>query len=96
MLKILNYKDGDTILAIILLTFIKLVLAMGLCLFAFYLAFASTMGPSIAPEIWIGSMPLDILIRFGMLIAGVGITLFAIVWLFYPLLYYLYKKSVHN
>ena len=96
MLKILNYKHSDTILTIILLTFIKLVLAMGLCLFAFYLAFASTMGPTIAPEIWIGSMPLDILIRFGMLIAGVGITLFAIVWLFYPLLYYLYKKSVHN
>ena len=96
MLKILNYKHSDTILTIILLTFIKLVLAMGLCLFAFYLAFASTMGPTIAPEIWIGSMPLDILIRFGMLIAGVGITLFAIVWLFYPLLHYLYKRSVDN
>ena len=96
MLKILNYKDSDTILAIILLTFIKLVLAMGLCSFAFYLAFASTMGPSIAPEIWIGSMPLDMVIRFGMLIAAVGITLFAIVWLVYPLLYYLYKKSVDN
>ena len=96
MLKIPNYKDGDTILAIILLTFIKLVLAMGLCLFAFYFAFASTMGPTIAPDIWIGSMPLDMVIRFGMLIAAVGITLFAIVWLVYPLLYYLYKKSVDN
>lgn len=96
MLKILNYKDSDTILAIILLTFIKLVLAMGLCLFAFYLAFASTMGPSIAPEIWIGSMPLDMVIRFAMMIAAVGILLFAIVWLFYPLLHYLYKKSFHN
>lgn len=96
MLKILNYKDSDTILAIILLTFIKLVLAMGLCLFAFYLAFASTMGPIIAPDIWIGSMPLDMVIRFAMLIAAVGITLFAIVWLVYPLLYYLYKKSVDN
>lgn len=96
MLKILNYKDGDTILTIILLTYIKLVLATGLCLFAFYLAFASTMGPTIAPEIWIGSMPLDMFIRFGMLIAAVGITLFAIVWLVYPLLYYLYKKSVDN
>ena len=96
MLKILNYKDSDTILAIILLTFIKLVLAMGLCLFAFYFAFASTMGPTIAPDIWIGSMPLDMVIRFGMLIAAVGITLFAIVWLVYPLLYYLYKKWAHN
>ena len=96
MLKILNYKHSDTILTIILLTFIKLVLAMGLCLFAFYLAFASTMGPTIAPDIWIGSMPLDMVIRFGMLIAAVGITLFAIVWLVYPLLYYLYKKSVDN
>ena len=96
MLKILNYKHSDTILTIILLTFIKLVLAMGLCLFAFYLAFASTMGPTIAPEIWIGSMPLDMVIRFGMLIAAVGITLFAIVWLVYPLLYYLYKKWAHN
>ena len=96
MLKILNYKHSDTILTIILLTFIKLVLAMGLCLFAFYLAFASTMGPSIAPEIWIGSMPLDMVIRFGMLIAAVRITLFAIVWLVYPLLYYLYKKWAHN
>lgn len=96
MLKILNYKDSDTILAIILLTFIKLVLVMGLCLFAFYLAFASTMEPSIAPESWIGSMPLDMFIRFGMLIAAVDITLCAIVWLVYPLLYYLYKKSFHN
>lgn len=96
MLKILNYKHSDTILTIILLTFIKLVLAMGLCLFAFYLAFASTMGPTIAPDIWIGSMPLDMVIRFGMLIAAVGITLFAIVWLVYPLLYYLYKKWAHN
>lgn len=96
MLKILNYKDSDTILAIILLTFIKLVLAIGLCLFAFYLAFASTMEPTIAPEIWIGSMLLDMFIRFGMLIAAVGIILFAIVWLVYPLLYYLYKKSVDN
>lgn len=96
MLKILNYKDSDTILAIILLTFIKLVLAMGLCLFAFYFAFASTMGPTIAPDIWIGSMPLDMVIRFAMLIAAVSITLFAIVWLVYPLLHCLYKKSVHN
>ena len=96
MLKILNYKHSDTILAIILLTFIKLVLAMSLYLFAFYLAFSSTMGPTIAPEIWINSMPLDMFIRFAMLIAAVGITLFAIVWLVYPLLYYLYKKSVHN
>ena len=96
MLKILNYKHSDTILTIILLTFIKLVLAMGLCLFAFYLAFASTMGPTIVPDIWIGSMPLEMVIRFGMLIAAVGITLFAIVWLVYPLLYYLYKKWAHN
>lgn len=96
MLKIFNYKDSDTILAITLLTFIKLVLAMGLCLFAFYLAFASTMGPTIAPEVWIGSMLLDMFIRFAMMIAAVGIIIFAIVWLLYPLLHYLYKKSVHN
>lgn len=93
MLNILKYKDSDTILDIILITFARVVLAAGLCFFSFYLAVASTMGPTIAPEVWVGSMQLDMIIRIGVLIFSICLTLFATVWLIYPLLRYLYKKT---
>ncbi|PNK60195.1 hypothetical protein [Psychrobacter sp. FDAARGOS_221] len=92
MLKILQYKDQHSLLSIILITCVRLVLTVGLCLFAFYFAVASTMGPAIAPEVWIGEISLDMIIRIGMLITSIGITLFAIVWLVYPLLRLLYNK----
>lgn len=96
MLKILKYKDTDTLLDIVLVTFAKLVLAAALCAFAFYLAFASTMGPTIAPEIVVGDTPLDIVIRIGVLLTAVAITLFAVIWLVYPLLRYVYKKTIDD
>ena len=96
MLKILKYKDDDSIFDILLITFARLVLTAGMCMFAFYLAFASTMGPTIAPDTWIAGIELDMIIRIGMLLTAAGLTLFAISWFIYPLLRYLYKRTVNH
>ena len=77
MLNILKYKDSDTILDIILITFARVVLACRPVFVSFICAACYHGDLTIAPEVWVGSMQLDMIIRIGVLIFSICLTLFA-------------------
>lgn len=71
---------------------IRLVVTAIMAAFGFYLMFASTFGPTIAPTVWDGN--LDGIIRMSMLGGGFLLMLGAIIYLLFPPLRWIWQKTV--
>ena len=71
-------------LSIIVRAIGRIIISVLVAAFGFYLAFMSTVGPTIAPEVWDGD--LDMLIRLSVLGLGFLTMIAAIIWLIFPLL----------
>ncbi|WP_230657261.1 hypothetical protein [Psychrobacter sp. I-STPA10] len=62
----------------------RIVISVLIAAFGFCLAFMSTVGPTIAPEVWAGD--LDMLIRLSVLGLGFLTMIAAVIWLVFPML----------
>ena len=78
-----NCSQSD-VLSILLKAIGRIAISILIAVFGFYLAFMSTVGPTIAPEVWGGD--LDMLIRLSVLGLGFLTIIAAVIWLIFPLL----------
>ncbi|WP_227429241.1 hypothetical protein [Psychrobacter sp. I-STPA6b] len=74
--------NQSVMLSIIVRAIGRIIISVLIATFGFYLAFMSTVGPTIAPEVWDGD--LDMLIRLSVLGLGFLTMIGAVVWLIFP------------
>lgn len=85
-----TYRLQYPVLAAIGKLLLNLVITSMLLGLGFWLAFASTMGPTYLPEVRNGA--LDMWIRFAMLGTGATIWLVTPIWFLYSIVRYIYKR----
>lgn len=68
---------------------LRVLLAGLLAFVGLYLILMSSMGPVIAPEVWGGRW--DIIIRISELVLGASFVIWAVGWLVYPMVKWLYQ-----
>ena len=83
MLDFLKHKKEDSWADKILVIVIRLTITGLIVMLGFFLAFAATMGPPIAPHIWNGN--LDGGIRISIIVLGFGSCAAVLIWFFWKL-----------
>lgn len=94
MFKFLKHNKDDTWVDTVFLIMIRLITTGFIVTLGFFLAFAATMGPAIAPHIWNGG--LDGGIRIGTIIVGLGSCAAVLLWFFWMLCCDIYRFVIHT
>jgi len=94
MFKFLEHKKNGTWVNNVLVIVIRLAITGFIVTLGYYLAFASTMGPPIAPHIWNGG--LDAVIRISTSVIGLGSCAAILFWFFWTLCCDIYRLIIRT